>query len=151
MWTTAADKCHINYVVLDSDWEAEFARVAEQHPNVISYVKNQGLGLEVPYKDGSTARVYLPDFIIQIDDGHGEDDPLHLVVEVKGFRHENVKLKSETIRTQWIEGVNNLGIYGRWTFEEFNDVYGINKEFAALIDRVRDEYSDNQEQEVETT
>ena len=72
---------------------------------------------------------------VQIDDGHGEDDPLHLVVEVKGFRHENVKLKSETIRTQWIPGVNNLGIYGRWTFEEFNDVYGINKEFAALIDR----------------
>ena len=54
---------------LDSDWEAEFARVAEQHPNVISYVKNQGLGLEIPYKDGSTARSYVPDFIVQIDDG----------------------------------------------------------------------------------
>ena len=151
LWTTAPDKCHINYVVLDSDWEAELARVSEQHPNVISYVKNQGLGLEVPYKDGSTARVYVPDFIVQIDDGHGEDDPLHLVIEVKGFRHENVKLKSETMRTQWIPGVNNLGIYGRWTFEEFNDVYEINKEFTALIDKVRSEYSDNEEQEMETS
>ena len=150
LWTTAANKCHINYVVLDSDWEAEFARVAEQHPNVISYVKNQGLGLEVPYKDGSMARAYIPDFIVQIDDGHGPDDPLHLVVEVKGYRHENVKLKSETMRTQWVPGVNNLGSFGRWTFEEFNDVFEMDKEFKALIDKVLKEHSDNLMQEVGT-
>ncbi len=133
---TAPNKCHINYVVLDSDWEAEFARVAEQHPKVISYVKNQGLGLEIPYRDGSMARSYVPDFIVQLDDGRGADAPLHLIVEVKGYRHENVKLKSETMRTQWVPGVNNLGLYGRWAFEEFNDVYEIDKEFKALIDRV---------------
>ena len=136
LYTTARTKCHINYVVLDSDWEAEFARVAEQHPNVISYVKNQGLGLEIPYKDGSTARTYIPDFIVRIDDGRGADDPLHLVVEVKGYRAENVKLKSETMRTQWVPGVNNLGLFGRWTFVEFGDVYDMDKEFKALIDRV---------------
>ena len=136
LWTTAPNKTHINYVVCDSDWEAEFARVAEQHPNVISYVKNQGLGLEVPYKDGSTARNYIPDFIVQIDDCHGVEDPLHLIVEVKGYRHENVKLKSETMKTQWIPGVNNLGSFGRWAFEEFNDIYEMDKEFKALIDKV---------------
>lgn len=136
LWTTAPDKSHINYVVCDSDWEAEFARVAENHPQVISYVKNQGLGLEVPYRDGSTARTYIPDFIVQIDDGHGADDPLHLIIEVKGYRRENVKLKSETIRNQWVPGVNNLKSYGRWAFEEFNDVYEMDKEFKALIDRV---------------
>ena len=136
LWTTVPAKCHINYVVLDSDWEAEFARVAEQHPNVISYVKNQGLGLEIPYKDGSTARSYIPDFIVQVDDGREADDPLHLIVEVKGYRHENVKLKSETMRTQWVPGVNNLGVFGRWAFEEFNDVFEMDKEFKALIDKV---------------
>ncbi|MCP4668901.1 MAG: DEAD/DEAH box helicase family protein [Deltaproteobacteria bacterium] len=150
LWTTAADKCHINYVVMDSNWEAEFARVAEQHPNVISYVKNQGLGLEIPYKDGSMARKYLPDFIVRIDDGHGPDDPLHLVIEVKGYRHENVKLKSETMRTQWIPGVNNLGSFGRWIFEEFNEVFEMDKEFKALIDRVLNMHSDNALQEVES-
>lgn len=142
LYTTAATKCHVNYVVLDSDWEAEFARVAEQHERVISYVKNQGLGLEIPYKDGSTARTYIPDFIVQIDDGRGADDPLHLIVEVKGYRAENVKLKSETMRTQWVPGVNNLGLFGRWTFEEFGDVYEIDKEFKALIDKVLNEHSD---------
>ena len=49
--------------------------------------------------------------------------PLHLVVEIKGYRHENVKLKSETIRTQWLVGVNNLGSFGRWDFAELSDVY----------------------------
>jgi type III restriction enzyme len=135
IYETSPTKCHVNYVVCDSDWEAEFARAAEAHPRVLSYVKNQGLGLEVPYKDGSTARVYLPDFIVNIDDGRGPDDPLHLVIEVKGYRRENVKLKSETMRQKWIRGVNNLGVFGRWAFEEFNDVFEMQKEFAALIDR----------------
>ncbi|MDX0001583.1 restriction endonuclease [Sinorhizobium meliloti] len=135
LYETAPDKCHINYVVCDSGWEAEFARAAEAHPRVISYVKNQGMGFEVPYKDGHSARMYLPDFIVQIDDGRGKGDPLHLIVEVKGYRRENVKLKSDTMRHKWIRGVNNLGTFGRWAFEEFNDVFEMQKEFGALIDR----------------
>ena len=55
---------------------------------------------------------------------------------MKGYRHENVRLKSETMRTQWVPGVNNLGQFGRWAFREFKDVYDIDKEFKALIDRV---------------
>ena len=141
LWTTAPEKCHINYVALDSDWEAEFARVAEQHPRVISYVKNQGLGFEIPYKDGTLSRMYIPDFIVQVDDGYGPGDPLHLVVEVKGYRDENVKLKSETMRTQWVTGVNNLRVCGRWAFEEFNNVYEINSAFTALIEGVVSESS----------
>ena len=31
--------------ILDSDWEAEFCRVAESHPRVRAYVKNHNLGL----------------------------------------------------------------------------------------------------------
>ena len=33
--------------VCDKYWEAEFCRVAEAHPSVRVYVKNQNLGLEV--------------------------------------------------------------------------------------------------------
>jgi type III restriction enzyme len=44
-YETSADRCHVNYVVLDSDWEAEFCRVAERHPKVNAYVKNHSLGL----------------------------------------------------------------------------------------------------------
>ena len=47
-WETDARKCHVNWIVLDSDWEAEFCRVAEGHPRVMAYVKNHNLGLGGP-------------------------------------------------------------------------------------------------------
>jgi type III restriction enzyme len=43
--------------VLDSDWEAEFCRVVESHPKVRAYVKNQGLGFEVPYRTAPRTEV----------------------------------------------------------------------------------------------
>ncbi len=94
-WETDSRKCQINWVVTDSDWEAEFCRVVESHPRVCAYVKNQGLGLEVPYLYGSTPRRYLPDFIVQVDDGH--PDPLNLIVEIKGYRGEDAKEKKATM------------------------------------------------------
>ena len=136
---TDRSKCHINYVVLDSDWEGEFARVAEQHRDVLCYVKNQGLGFEIPYRDGSVARQYVPDFIVCLDDGYGWEDPLHLIVEVKGYRGEDMKLKSKTVRNQWIPGVNNLGSFGRWAFVEFGDVYGMDEAFRKLVNELRGE------------
>ena len=57
-WQTDARRCHVNWVILDSDWEGEFCRVAEAHPLVRAYVKNHNLGLEVPYLYGSQARRY---------------------------------------------------------------------------------------------
>ena len=59
-WQTDAGRCHINWVILDSDWEAEFCRVAESHPRVKAYVKNHNLGLEVPYRYGSETTHLLP-------------------------------------------------------------------------------------------
>ena len=137
-WKTDARKCHINWVILDSDWEAEFCRVAEAHPNVLAYVKNHNLGLEVPYKYGSTPRIYIPDFIVLVDDGHGKDDPLHLIVEIKGYRREDAKEKKSTMETYWIPGVNNLGSYGRWAFAEFTEVYQMEQDFK---DKVEDEFN----------
>ena len=135
-WETDPLKSHINWVVLDSDWEAEFCRVAEAHERVISYVKNHGLGLEVPYRYGSEARKYRPDFIVRVDDGHGHDDPLNLIVEIKGFRREDAKDKKLTMDTYWIPGVNNLETYGRWAFAEFADVFEIQRCFAEMIETI---------------
>jgi type III restriction enzyme len=131
-WETDARRCHINWVILDSDWEAEFCRVAESHPRVKAYVKNHNLGFEVPYRYGSEMRNYLPDFIVLIDDGH--DDPLNLIVEIKGYRREDAKEKKSTMETYWVPGVNNHGQYGRWAFAEFTEVYQIETEFNAKVD-----------------
>ena len=133
-WQTDAHRCHINWVILDSDWEAEFCRVAESHPRVKAYVKNHNLGLEVPYRYGSETRTYLPDFIVLVDDGHGDDDLLHLIVEIKGYRREDAKEKKATMDTYWVPGVNNHGRYGRWAFAEFTDVYAMQSDFQAKVE-----------------
>jgi type III restriction enzyme len=132
-WQTDARRCHINWVIIDSDWEAEFCRVVESHPRVRAYAKNHNLGLEVPYRYGSEMRKYLPDFIVLVDDGHGDDDLLHLIVEIKGYRREDAKEKKATMETYWVPGVNNLGQYGRWAFTELTDVYQIKADFNKMI------------------
>jgi type III restriction enzyme len=133
-WETDSRRCHINWVILDSDWEAEFCRVAEAHPRVISYVKNHNLHFEVPYQFGSTSRRYRPDFIVLVDDGRSPDDPVHLVVEIKGYRGEDAKEKKSAMETYWVPGVNRLGTYGRWAFAEFTDVYQIESDFQAKVE-----------------
>lgn len=131
-WQTAPHRCHVNWAICDGDWEAEFCRVAEAHPKVRAYVKNQGLGFEVPYKYASESRKYIPDFIVQVDDGR--EDPLNLVVEIKGYRREDAKEKKSTMETYWVPGVNNLGTYGRWAFAEFTDVYEMQTDFEQRIE-----------------
>ncbi|MBK8467571.1 MAG: DEAD/DEAH box helicase family protein [Chloracidobacterium sp.] len=138
-WETDSRRCHINWVILDSDWEAEFCRVAEGHPKVRSYVKNHNLGLEVPYRYGSETRTYIPDFIVRIDDGHGDEDLLNLIVEIKGYRREDAKEKKSTMDTYWVPGVNNLGTHGRWAFAEFTEVYQIESDFKGKIQSMFDE------------
>ncbi|WP_437625513.1 BPTD_3080 family restriction endonuclease [Sorangium sp. So ce1151] len=138
-WQTRADRCHVDWAVLDSNWEGEFCRVAESHPKVFAYVKNQGLGFEVPYRYGSETRRYRPDFLLLVNDGRGPGDLLHLVVEIKGYRGEDAKEKKATMETYWVPGVNHLVSYGRWAFAEFTQVYEIESNFKAKVDASFDE------------
>lgn len=117
--------------ILDSQWEGEFCRVVETHPMVLCYVKNHNLGLEVPYRMGSELKHYRPDFIVVVNDG--ESEPLNLIIEIKGYRGEDAKIKKETMDVYWIPGVNNSGRYGRWAFAEFTDAYEIEKDFEKKI------------------
>jgi type III restriction enzyme len=132
-WQTDPARCHVNWVVLDSDWEAEFCRVAESHSRVKAYVKNHNLGLEVPYRYGSEMRRYLPDFIVLVNEGRGGDDLLHLVVEIKGYRREDAKEKKATMDTYWVPAVNNLGTLGRWAFAELTEIYQMEADFEAKV------------------
>lgn len=133
-YETSSQRCHVNWVILDSGWESEFCRVAELHSKVLAYVKNHNLGFEVPYRFMGEARRYRPDFIVLIDDGKGTDNPLQLVVEIKGFRGEDARIKKETMDVYWIPGINNLGTHGRWAFAEFTDVWQMETDFAAKVE-----------------
>ena len=125
LWTTAPDRCHVNLVVGDVDWEIGFCETVENalRDLVSAYVKNHGLGFEVPYAVAGGERRYRPDFILKVDDGHGRDDLLNLVLELKGYRRIDAQNKREAMETHWLPAVNNHGGFGRWAFLEIGDPY----------------------------
>ena len=84
----------------------------------------------------------MPDFIVQVDDGRGEDDLLNLIVEIKGYRREDAKDKKATMENYWVPGVNHLGTYGRWAFAELTDVYEMELDFEEKIEPAVDEMID---------
>ena len=133
-WQTDSRRCHVNWAICDSTWEQEFCRVLDHHPRVRRWVKNQALGFEVPYKMGGVARKYIPDFIVVVDDGRGDEDLLQLVCEVKGYRGEAAKEKKNTMVSFWVPGVNNSGRFGRWGFAEFREVYAMETDFSSAVD-----------------
>jgi type III restriction enzyme len=79
-------------------------------------------------------RKYRPDFIVQVDDGKGAEDPLNLVVEIKGYRGEDAKEKKAGMDAYWVPGVNNLKQFGRWAFAEFTDVFQIDSDFKEKVE-----------------
>ena len=138
-WETDAARSHINYAVCDSTWELEFCRVAERHPAVRRWVRNLNLGFEVPYQIGGTAKRYIPDFVLLIDDGRGDNDLLQLIVEIKGYRRDDVAQKSAAVQQQWVPGVNNLGSFGRWAFVELNQQYAMEADLMANLESLVNE------------
>ena len=115
-WTPHAARCQINLIVCDGDWEAAAAQILDDHPAVVRYVKNDHLGFEVPYEYAGQEHRYRPDFIIVLNDGHGPDDPLHLILEVKGERDSTDDAKHDTMGRLWVPAVNADGRFGRWGF-----------------------------------
>jgi type III restriction enzyme len=120
VYATDPDKCHLNYVVSDThNWEQKMAQALESMPEVLSYVKNERLGLAIPYVHDGRGASYLPDFIVKLDDGQGE--PLNLIVEVSGMPKKEKRTKAWTATNQWIPAVNNNGEFGRWAYVEIRD------------------------------
>ncbi len=119
LFSTRSDKCHLNFIVYDKDWEAGLAERLEAMGEVMSYVKNHNLGFEVPFEFAGETLRYRPDYIARIDDGGAE--PMNLVIEVKGQRDEKDAAKAETMRNLWVPAVNNAKRFGRWDFLELKD------------------------------
>jgi len=120
-YRTREDKCHVSDVVLHSGWEGKMAQTLEEMPEVFAYVKNQNLGFTIPYTMDSEEHNYTPDFIAKLDDGHGKEYPLNLIIEVTGEKKKDKQIKVSTAKTLWIPAVNNHGGFGRWDFLEIED------------------------------
>lgn len=133
-FATSPDKCHVSHVVADNEsWEQKLAHSLEQMEQVKAYVKNQGLGFFVPYQMGGEGKNYMPDFIARLDDGHGPDDLLNLIIEVTGEKRADKEMKVATARDLWVPAVNNHGGFGRWGFLEIRDPWNAKNEIIDLF------------------
>ena len=56
-----------------------------------------------------------------VNDGHGTEDPLNLILEVTGDRDGKKAAKVATARELWVPAVNNHGGFRRWAFVEVTD------------------------------
>jgi type III restriction enzyme len=122
VFATRADKCHVSHVVADTDsWEQKMAEALEDMPEVVRYVKNHNLGFTIPYTLNGEERQYIPDFIACLDDGHGPEDCLNLIVEVSGEQKKDKVAKVATARTLWVPAINHHSGFGRWAFLEVAD------------------------------
>lgn len=121
VFATSPEKCHISHVVADTQsWEQKMAQTLEEMDEVVYYVKNHNLGFYIPYTINGEERNYIPDFIVRINDGHG-DDLLNLILEVSGEQRKDKAAKVSTAKSLWIPAMNNSGEFGRWSFIEIND------------------------------
>lgn len=127
------EKCHVSHVIVDSGWESKLAQALEEMPEVRAYVKNQGVNLRIPYTIGGAEREYIPDFIALVEDGHGADDPLHLVLEVSGQERLDKEAKVETAAALWVPAVNNAGTHGRWGFFEITNPWSAQQDIRAFL------------------
>ena len=138
VYTTREDKCHISHVVADTDsWEQKLAQTLEDMDEVVRYVKNHNLGFTIPYSLNGAARNYIPDFIACIDDGHGSNDLLSLLIEVTGENKKDKAAKVSAARTLWVPAVNNHGGFGRWRFVEIADPWDAENTMRGVVTNKR--------------
>lgn len=134
VYRTRREKSHISHVVLDSGWEGKLAEVIEDElDEVTHYVKNFQLGFSIPYTFNGQEKSYLPDYILRVDDGHGKDDLLNLIIEVSGEARKDKAAKVETARNLWIPAINNHSGFGRWAFLEIVDPWDAKNTIRAFL------------------
>ncbi len=102
------NKCHLNAAVFDSSWESQAAEILDKHDKVRAWVKNDRLGLVVPYRKDGVARKYYPDFVVEMTDDR------FLLVEIKGQEGDAAIKKAAAER--WCKAVTNGGRFGSWAY-----------------------------------
>ncbi|MFC5500675.1 BPTD_3080 family restriction endonuclease [Lysinimonas soli] len=119
VWETT--NSHVSHVTLDgkdgNSWERRVAQVCDAlaaEGTIDSYVKNDHLGLTIPYVHKGRRHEYWPDFVVHFDDDR------YLIVEVSGSQKSPGPTieKARTARDSWCASVNNHGAFGRWGYLE---------------------------------
>jgi type III restriction enzyme len=125
----ATEHSHINQVVLDTDtWESSTAFGLEQlahQQKIICYVRNDHLGLVIPYEYQGIDHSYEPDFLVRASDDHT------VILETKGFIDNQTRAKHDAAG-RWVSAANNWGELGRWSFYVCRDPHELAKGLMGL-------------------
>ncbi len=128
------EKSHVNYVVMDSEWEGIAAKTLDELDQVECYVKNQFLGFSVPYLKDGQDKLYYPDFIAQCKKSDG--GMLNLIIEVTGMSKDKAE-KKWYVENRWLPAVNAVRDkyeMHEWAFIEIaNDVRNIKNQLRDKI------------------
>lgn len=102
-------RCHLNALVADTArWEQSAAYCLDTHLFVARWVKNERVGLLIPYRREGVKHHYIPDFIVVLQNGD------QLLVEIKGeLRDAGVK---QAAAERWCNALNNDRRFGRWSY-----------------------------------
>jgi type III restriction enzyme len=123
---------HVSHVTLDgkdgNEWERRIAMVCEDlaaEGVITSYVKNDHLGLTIPYVHLGKRHEYWPDFVLKFDVDR------YLIVEVSGSQKPAgpTDEKARTARDSWCASVNNHGAFGVWGYIELGEAGVQNADF----------------------
>ena len=130
-----AEKSEVSHVVLDSGWEATLADFCEGLGEVAAYVKNDHLGLAIPYVHKGKGHDYIPDFLLRLRKRDPDDVERTLIVEVSGGQKSPgpTAIKADTARNSWCAAVNNHGGFGRWGYLEVTSMATAFAELRAAI------------------
>lgn len=133
----ATEKSHVNYVVMDSEWEGICAKTLEEIDTVESYVKNQFLGFAIPYVKDGKDRQYFTDFIARVKSKDGTIK--NLMIEISGMSKDKAE-KKWFVENRWIPAVNALREkyeYPEWHFIEVaNDIRNIKNQLIEKINSI---------------
>ncbi|MBI3235461.1 MAG: hypothetical protein HYZ42_15725 [Bacteroidetes bacterium] len=120
-YITPAKKSHLNYVVLDSDWEEICAKTLEEIETLDCSVKNQFLGFDNSYANDGKDQQYFTDSIARVKSNDK--------AEKKWF-----------VEDCWIPALNasiNKYEYSKWHFIEIaNEIRNIMNQFKEKIQSV---------------
>ena len=128
-------RSQVNLVVLDTNtWERSACFYLEASDVVKYYVRNDHLGLSIPYQHQGVPHNYEPDFIVRLN------DDTNVLLETKGYKRQLESLKSEAAR-RWVSAVNNwnrerLGDeeqQGKWVFHVCEDPQRLDGELKRLV------------------
>ena len=121
------ERSHVNQVVLDTEtWERSASFRLEQSQVVDYYVRNDHLGLSIPYEYTGVSHNYEPDFIVRLRNG------VNLILEIKGYETDQ-ELAKYACAERWVSAVNNWGQLDQWAFHVCKDPQLLADELSTLI------------------